>query len=151
MQQPIDMGKVTLLFTHPLNSNTQCTINKIVSYVGIALLSGRRVSVQMHPATPNSGIFFVRTDVPAAHSVIRASWINVVDTRLCTVLGNEHGVTISTVEHLLSAIRSCGIDNMMIEISGDEVPILDGDCAQIVKIINNAGVVSQRLRTTVAG
>jgi UDP-3-O-[3-hydroxymyristoyl] N-acetylglucosamine deacetylase len=133
------MGKVTLLFTHPLNSNTQCTINKIVSYVGIALHSGRRVSVQMHPATSNSGVFFVRTDVPAAHSVIRASWINVVDTRLCTVLGNEHGVTIGTVEHLLSAIRSCGIDNMMIEISGDEVPILDGDCAQIVKIINNGG------------
>ena len=137
-----------MIFRHPLNSNTQCTINKIVPYVGIALQSGRRVSIQMHPAAPNSGIFFVRTDVPAAHSVIRASWINIVDTRLCTVLGNEHGVTIGTVEHLLAAICSCGIDNMMIEISAEEVPILDGNCAQIVKIINNAGVVNQRLRTT---
>jgi UDP-3-O-[3-hydroxymyristoyl] N-acetylglucosamine deacetylase len=140
-----------MVFTRPPNGNTQSTINKIVPYVGIALQSGRRVSMQMHPAAPNSGIFFVRTDVPAAHSVIRNSWKNIVDTRLCTVLGNVHGITVSTVEHLLSAIRDCRIDNMMIEISGDEVPILDGDCAQIVKIINNAGVVSQRLRTTVAG
>ena len=112
------MRKVIMLFAPPLNGNTQCTINKIVPYVGIARQSGRRVSVQMHPATPNSGIFFVRTDVPAAHSVSRTSWNNIVDTRLCTVLGNEHGVTIGTVEHLLAAIRCCGIDNMMIEISG---------------------------------
>ena len=70
---------------------------------------------------------------------------NVVDTRLCTVLGNEHGVTIGTVEHLLAAIRSCGVDNLMIEISADEVPILDGSCAPIVELIKQAGVVSQRV------
>ena len=140
-----------MVFTRPPNGNTQCTINEIVSYVGIGLHSGRRVSVQLHPAAPNSGIFFIRTDVPAVHSVIRTSWRNMVDTRLSTVLGNEHGVTICTVEHLLAAIRSCGIDNMIIEISGDEVPILNGNCAQIMKIINNAGVVSQRLRATAYG
>jgi len=134
-----------MVFSHPLHSNTQCTINEIVPYVGIGLHSGRRVSMQMHPAAPNSGIFFVRTDVPAAHSVIPASWKNVVDTRLCTVLGNEHGVTVGTVEHLLAAIRACGVDNMMIELSGEEVPILDGSCAPIVEIIKKAGIVSQRL------
>jgi UDP-3-O-[3-hydroxymyristoyl] N-acetylglucosamine deacetylase len=137
-----------MVFTRPPNGNTQCTINEIVPWVGIGLHSGRRVSMQMHPAAPNSGIFFVRTDVPAAHSVIRTSWKNIVDTRLCIVLGNVHGITVSTVEHLLSAIRDCGIDNMMIEISGAEVPILDDSCALIVKIINNAGVVNQRLRAT---
>jgi UDP-3-O-[3-hydroxymyristoyl] N-acetylglucosamine deacetylase len=69
----------------------------------------------------------------------------VVDTRLCTVLGNEHGVTLSTVEHLLAAIRSCGVDNLMIEISGDEVPILDGSCAPIVDLIRQAGIAPQQL------
>jgi UDP-3-O-acyl-N-acetylglucosamine deacetylase len=81
-QQRIYLGEIFLVFTRPPNGNTQSTINEIVPYVGIALQSGRRVSVQMHPATPNSGIFFVRTAVPATHCVIRASWINVVDTQL---------------------------------------------------------------------
>ena len=107
--------------------------------------------MQMHPAAPNSGIFFVRTDVPVAHSLIRASWKLAVDTSLRTVLINEHGVTIGTVEHLLAAIRGCGIDNMMIEISGEEVPVLDGNYAQIVKVIDNAGAVNQRLRTAASG
>ncbi|MCG6888768.1 MAG: UDP-3-O-acyl-N-acetylglucosamine deacetylase [Gammaproteobacteria bacterium] len=134
-----------MVYSHPLYSNTQCTINTIMPYVGIGLHSGRRVTMQLHPAAPNSGIFFVRSDVPAAHAVIPASWKHVVDTRLCTVLGNEHGVTIGTVEHLLAAIRSCGVDNLMIEISADEVPILDGSCAPIVQLIKQAGIVGQRL------
>ena len=99
-----------MVFLNPQNANTQCTINEVVHYVGIGLHSGRRVSMQLHPAAPNSGIFFVRSDVPEAHSVIPACWKNVVDTRLCTVLGNEHGVTIGTVEHILAAIRGCGVD-----------------------------------------
>lgn len=140
-----------MVLTRPPNSNTQCTINQIVPYVGIGPHSGGRVSMQLHPAAPNSGIFFVRTDVPAVHSLIRTSWKNIVDTRPRTVLGNEHGVTIGNVEYLLAVILGCGIDNMMIEISGDEVPILKGNCAQIIKIINNTGVVSQRLCATAYG
>ena len=134
-----------MVYSHPTYSTIQCTISQVMSYVGIGLHSGKRVTMQLHPAAPNSGIYFVRTDVNDAHAVVKASWKNVVDTRLCTVLGNEHGVTISTVEHLLAAIRSCGIDNLMIEISGDEVPILDGSCAPIVDLIRQAGVAPQRL------
>ena len=134
-----------MVFLNPQNANTQCTINDVVHYVGIGLHSGCRVSMQLHPAAPNSGIFFVRSDVPEAHSVIPACWKNVVDTRLCTVLGNEHGVTIGTVEHILAAIRGCGVDNLMIEISGEEVPILDGSCAPIVELIKQAGIINQRL------
>ena len=134
-----------MVFTDPVNANTQCTIARVMSYVGIGLHGGQRVSMQLHPAAPNSGIFFVRSDVPEAHAVIPASWKNVVDTRLCTVLGNEHGVTISTVEHLLAAIRGCGVDNLMVEISADEVPILDGSCAPIVDLISKAGLVNQNL------
>jgi UDP-3-O-[3-hydroxymyristoyl] N-acetylglucosamine deacetylase len=134
-----------MVYLNPINSTSQCTINNIIHYVGIGLHSGRSVAMNLYPAPPNNGICFVRKDVAPADAVIQASWKNVVDTRLCTVLGNEHGVTIGTVEHLLAAIRSCGVDNMMIEISADEVPILDGSCAPIVEIIKQAGVVTQRV------
>jgi len=134
-----------MVYTNPTISTTQCTINEIIHYVGVGLHSGHKVSMSLHPAAPNTGICFVRKDVDQEHAVIQASWRNVVDTRLCTVLGNEHGVTISTVEHLLAALRNCGVDNLMIEISGDEVPILDGSSAPLVEIIKNAEVVTQRV------
>jgi UDP-3-O-[3-hydroxymyristoyl] N-acetylglucosamine deacetylase len=127
------------------NGTSQCTINEKVHYVGIGLHTGHNVSMTLYPAAPNTGICFLRRGVEPEHMLIRASWKNVVDTRLCTVLGNEHGVTISTVEHLLAALRGCGVDNRLIEINGDEVPILDGSSAPLVEMINNAGVVSQRL------
>lgn len=97
------------------------------------------------PAPPNSGICFLRRDVHPDHALIRASWRNVVDTRLCTVIGNEHGVTLSTVEHLLAALRGSGVDNAMIEVSSGELPILDGSCAPLLKLIEAAGIASQRL------
>ena len=134
-----------MVYSNPTNSTTQCTINEIISYVGIGLHSGHKVSMTLYPAAPNTGICFLRRDVDPEHMLIRASWKNVVDTRLCTVLGNEHGVTISTVEHLLAALRSCGVDNLLIEMNGDEVPILDGSCAPLVTIIKKAGVVTQRV------
>ncbi len=134
-----------MVYLNPVNSTSQCTINNIIHYVGIGLHSGRSVAMNLYPAPPNSGICFVRKDVDPADAVIHASWTNVVDTRLCTVLGNEHGVTIGTVEHLLAAVRSCGVDNLLIEISADEVPILDGSCAPIVEIIKQAGISSQRV------
>lgn len=134
-----------MVYSNPTNSITQCTINEIISYVGIGLHSGHKVSMTLYPAAPNTGICFLRRDVDPEHMLIRASWKNVVDTRLCTVLGNEHGVTISTVEHLLAALRSCGVDNLLIEMNGDEVPILDGSCAPLVTIIKKAGVVTQRV------
>jgi UDP-3-O-[3-hydroxymyristoyl] N-acetylglucosamine deacetylase len=134
-----------MVFSDPLLSTSQCTLGQVIHYVGIGLHSGRSVAMQLHPAPPNTGICFVRKDVPASDAVVPASWKNVVDTRLCTVLGNEHGVTIGTVEHLLAAVRSCGIDNLTIELSGDEVPILDGSCAPIVDIIKRASIVTQNL------
>lgn len=134
-----------MVYSNPRYSTAQCTISQVINYVGIGLHGGRSVSMQLHPAPPNSGINFFRKDVPAAHGLIPASWKNVVDTRLCTVLGNEHGATVSTVEHLLAALRSCGIDNLLIELSGDEVPILDGSCAPIIQLIKSAGLESQRV------
>jgi UDP-3-O-[3-hydroxymyristoyl] N-acetylglucosamine deacetylase len=134
-----------MIYSKLPNGTSQCTTNEIIHYVGIGLHSGHKVSMTLYPAAPNTGICFLRRDVEPEHMLIRASWKNVVDTRLCTVLGNEHGVTISTVEHLLAALRSCGVDNLLIEINSDEVPILDGSCAPLVDMINQAGIVSQRL------
>ncbi len=134
-----------MVYSNPVNSTLQCTINEVIHYVGIGLHSGHRVSMKLQPAAPNNGIIFVRKGFEHDHGVIHASWKNVVDTRLCTVLGNEHGSTISTVEHLLAALRSCGVDNLLIEVSGDEIPVLDGSCAPLIEMIKKAGVVSQRL------
>ena len=134
-----------MVYLKPAIGTSQCTINESIHYIGIGLHSGHKVSMNLHPASPNSGICFVRTDVDRDHSFIRASWRNVVDTRLCTVLGNEHGITISTVEHLLAALRGCGVDNVLIEISSDEVPILDGSSAPLVKMIKQTGVSAQRV------
>ena len=127
------------------NGSSQRTINEKVHCVGLGLHSGHSVSMTLYPAAPNTGICFLRRDVEPEHMLIRASWKNVVDTRLCTVLGNEHGVTVSTVEHFLAALRGCGVDNLLIEINGDEVPILDGSSTPFVNMINQAGIVSQRL------
>ncbi len=134
-----------MVYSNPSTGASQCTTTEIIHYVGIGLHNGHNVSMTLYPAAPNTGICFLRNDVDPEHMLIRASWKNVIDTRLCTVLGNEHGVTVGTVEHLLAALRSCGVDNLLIEISGDEVPILDGSCAPLVDLINQAGVVGQRL------
>ena len=134
-----------MVYSQPDHRVSQCTLADRVDYFGVGLHSGRSVKVKLLPAPPNSGICFVRRDQPADHALIRASWRNVVDTRLCTVLGNEHGVTLSTVEHLLAALRGSGVDNALIEVSDGEVPILDGSCAPLIKLIDAAGIVSQRL------
>ena len=94
----------------------QHTVRESVSCVGIGLHSGSRVSMTIRPASTDAGITFVRRDVRAGRGRVPASWSNVVDTTLCTVLGNEHGATVSTVEPLLAALHGCGVDNAEVEI-----------------------------------
>lgn len=134
-----------MVYSNPASRSFQCTLADEINYVGVGLHSGRRLSMKLLPAPPNSGICFLRRDVEPEHALIRANWRNVVDTRLSTVLGNEHGVTLSTVEHLLAALRGSGVDNALIEVSAGEVPILDGSSAQLMKLIDAAGISSQRL------
>ena len=97
----------------------------------------------LHPADPDTGIVFHRADVAADIADIRASYDNVVDTRLCSTLGNEHGTRVALVEHLMAALMGCGIDNAMIEVDGPEVPIMDGSSATFVFLVECAGVKSQ--------
>ena len=86
---------------------------------------------------------FRRTDISGGGAEIPARWDHVVDTTMCTVLGNEDGVTISTVEHLLAALSGCGIDNAVIEINGPEVPVMDGSAEPFVFLIECAGTLKQ--------
>jgi len=125
------------------SSTTQRTLKQPITYVGIGLHTGKKVSMIVRPASDGQGIHFHRKDVPAGTGFIPARWYNVVDTRMSTVLGNEHGVTISTVEHLLAALRGCGVDNAFIELDGPEVPIMDGSAGPFVSLIERIGTTSQ--------
>ncbi|MCB9988584.1 MAG: UDP-3-O-acyl-N-acetylglucosamine deacetylase [Rhodospirillales bacterium] len=118
----------------------QQTLQKSVTFKGIGLHSGAEVIMTMRPAGEDAGICFVRTDVADRDNHIPALWDRVVDTRLCTVIGNEAGVTVGTVEHLMAALRGCGVDNVIIELDGPEVPIMDGSSAPFIEKIDEAGI-----------
>ncbi len=121
----------------------QKTIKTPINCTGIALHSGNKVSMTLRPGEPDSGIVFKRTDIVGNGAVVAATWDQVVDTRMCTTIGNEDGVSIATIEHLMAALAGCGIDNAVIEINGPEVPIMDGSAAPFVFLVECAGVVEQ--------
>ncbi|HJN24517.1 MAG TPA: UDP-3-O-acyl-N-acetylglucosamine deacetylase, partial [Rhodospirillales bacterium] len=110
---------------------------------GVALHSGNKVSMTLLPGEPNSGIIFKRTDISGGGAEIPATWDNVVETTMCTTLGNDQGVTVSTVEHLMAALAGSGIDNALIELNGPEVPVMDGSAAPFVFLVECAGTVEQ--------
>jgi UDP-3-O-[3-hydroxymyristoyl] N-acetylglucosamine deacetylase len=95
------------------------------------------------PAAVDAGIQFHRIDPAGQNAVIPARWDNVVDTRLCTVIGNEPTITVGTVEHLMAAFVGLGIDNATVELDGPEVPIMDGSADAFVFLIECAGIVEQ--------
>lgn len=124
-------------------SLAQKTLKAAIHCSGVGLHSGAKVAMTLRPGEVNSGITFIRIDAPAGKRVIPATWDRVRDTTLCTVIGNEHSVTVGTVEHLMAALRGCCIDNVVVELDGPEVPIMDGSAAPFVFLIECAGLVSQ--------
>lgn len=116
----------------------QRTIKKPASISGIGLHSGARINIKMRPAVANTGIIFHRTDGEQTVD-IKACSENVVDTRMATVIGC-HGVTVSTIEHLMAALAAFGIDNLHIDIDGPEVPVLDGSAAPFTRELQQVGV-----------
>ncbi|MBP2229084.1 UDP-3-O-[3-hydroxymyristoyl] N-acetylglucosamine deacetylase [Azospirillum agricola] len=118
----------------------QQTLKKPVTITGIGLHSGAIVTLTIAPADANSGITFIRTDLRGAAAIVPARWDAVVDTRMCTVIGNSHGTTIGTIEHLMSALAGCGIDNAVVSLDNIEVPIMDGSAAPFVAAIEQAGI-----------
>ncbi|MCL2474255.1 MAG: UDP-3-O-acyl-N-acetylglucosamine deacetylase [Alphaproteobacteria bacterium] len=127
----------------------QRTIAREIECSGIGVHSGKIVNMKFCPAEADSGIIFLRTDLFNGARKIKALWSNVVDTRMCTVIGNQHGGKVSTVEHLMAAVYACGIDNMLIEINAEEVPIMDGSADCFVEIIESAGTVEQAAKRKV--
>ncbi len=121
----------------------QQTIETAVGCTGVGLHSGSKVTMTLHPAPPESGIRFRRTGLAGAPAEIKASWKHVVERPLSTVLANDDGVTVATVEHLMSAFLGCGIDNVLVELDGEEVPAMDGSAAPFVAMIESAGTVDQ--------
>ena len=107
-------------------------------FAGVGLHTGQRVRAAILPAPADTGILFLRTDVEG-EGRIEARAENVVSTRLSTVIGNAHGVTIATVEHLMAALYGLGVDNALVELDGPEAPIMDGSAAPFVSLIDRAG------------
>lgn len=122
---------------------TQKTLKTAIGCTGTGLHSGSRVSMTLLPGNPGSGIVFRRTDLSGEAAIIPASWRNVVDTRMCTALGNEHGARVGTIEHLMAALYGCEIDNAIVELDAPEVPVMDGSSAPFVFLIECAGTVEQ--------
>ncbi len=123
--------------------NMQHTINKEVTISDIGLHSGKIINMKLIPAAENHGIIFVRTDIMQGDNVIPALWDRVVDTRMCTVIGNNEGATVGTIEHLMSALCGLGVDNLVIEIDGAEVPAMDGSAMPFVEAIERVGLKAQ--------
>jgi UDP-3-O-[3-hydroxymyristoyl] N-acetylglucosamine deacetylase len=119
----------------------QRTLKKEITISGIGLHSGKPAQVRIKPAPPNRGIVFIRSDIGGQE--ITAHYKNVVNTQLATTLGVGK-VTVSTVEHLLAALQGMGIDNAVVEVSGPEIPILDGSSETFRKALMESGVETQR-------
>ncbi len=134
-----------MFFSNPGRGRHQYTLASPVDYTGAGLLGGKRVSMTLLPAAADRGIRFRRSDVDPDRAMIEACWKNVVDTRTCMVIGNDYGTTISCVDILLAALRGCGVDNAIVEIDGDELPMLDGSCAPIMSMINRVGLQRQNM------
>ena len=116
----------------------QKTINEIVNFEGIGLHSGKKVLMTLFPASPNTGIVFKRTDLKI-NNLIYPSVYNVSSASYCTKLTNEKGVSVSTVEHLMAALCGLGIDNLLIELNSEELPIMDGSAKKFVEVLENTG------------
>ncbi len=117
----------------------QKTIKNKISFNGIGLHSGKKVELNLLPSPPNSGIIFKRIDIKNNNIVI-PSFDNVIDTTLCTTLSNAHGVKVSTIEHLMGALYGLGIDNLIVEVNEQELPILDGSAKIFVDKILSFGI-----------
>lgn len=118
----------------------QTTLRNSVTCQGIGLHSGASVRLNLHPARENHGIVFRRLDVEGKTARIPARYDLVSDTRLGTTLKNRHGVSVSTVEHLMAALWGMGVDNALVELDGPEVPIMDGSSEPFIALIEEAGL-----------
>lgn len=133
------------VFATPLTYSglSQRTLKTAISCTGVGLHSGTKVTMTLKPAAPNSGIVFKRTDISGQGALIPAHWASVSDTRMNTCVSNESGQVVRTIEHLMAALAGSRIDNAVVEISGPEVPVMDGSAAPFLFLIECAGTIEQ--------
>ena len=117
----------------------QKTINKNISLKGVGLHSGLDANLIIKPAEPNTGIVFKRIDLKE-NNIIIPNLFNVSSALFCTTISNENAVSVSTIEHLMGALYGMGVDNALIEIDNQEVPILDGSAKIFIEAINKVGI-----------
>ena len=117
----------------------QKTINKNLTFKGVGLHSGLEANMTIKPAEPNSGIIFKRIDL-SENNIIIPNIFNVSSAAFCTTISNETGASVSTIEHLMGALYGLGIDNVLVEIDNQEVPILDGSAKIFVEAISEIGI-----------
>ena len=122
----------------------QKTIREPIEFQGVGLHNGIKVNLCLKPAEANSGIVFKRTDVDSSKNIIEANYKNVSSSVLCTKIKNSHGVSVSTIEHLMAAFYGEGIDNVLVEIDAPETPIMDGSSFDFVEAIKSVGVQEQK-------
>jgi len=114
----------------------QKTLRKEIKLSGVGLHSGKNVNIKLVPQRPNTGIYFKRTDL-TSNNIIYPSVFNVSSASYCTKISNEYGVSVSTIEHLMAALYGKGVDNLLVEIDSEEVPILDGSSKNFVEAISS--------------
>ena len=130
---------VPLCITLEMLKTFQHTLNDIVTFEGVGLHTGKRTKVRVIPAKSDQGIVFKRTDLKEKNKII-ANFQNVSSAKLCTTLENEYGFKVSTVEHLLAAFYVSDIDNVVVEIDNEEVPIMDGSAKNFIDLFNSVGI-----------
>ncbi len=121
----------------------QSTLKSSATFTGTGLHSGAAVRMVVTPASAHYGIWFRRTDIAGRDAFIPSRWDAVVPSKLCTLVANAAGHSVSTIEHLMAALAGCAIHNALIEIDGPEVPILDGSAAPFVDAFLQKGIRSQ--------
>ena len=123
-----------------MGTPVQKTVSKQATLSGVGVHSGAETVLKIKPGAAGSGIVFVRTDITDCDNVVPATYDRVTETTLCTVIENDAGVSVSTIEHLMAALRACDIDNAIIELDGPEVPIMDGSARPFMRVIDQVGV-----------
>ena len=121
----------------------QYSLKSTAVFQGKGLHSGAPVTMKIHPAPVGHGIWFLRSDVTVGDARIPAVWDAVVPSKLCTLIANDAGVSVSTIEHVMAALAGSAISNALIEVDGPEVPILDGSAALFVEGMLTAGILVQ--------
>ena len=130
------------MIANSLTQSKQRTIASDICFSGLGLHKGKKANVKITSDLPNSGITFVRSDLNE-NNIIKALWKNVSSTTLCTTITNNNGISVSTIEHLMSALSGMHIDNAKIYIDASEVPIMDGSSKPFVELIENAKIKEQ--------